>query len=250
MIIFPAIDLREGKVVRLNQGNYDEMTVYGDNPLEVAINFKKAGATHLHVVDLDGARGGTPENSNVIRQLIGQSGLSVQVGGGIRTRERIETYLGLGAARVILGTAAIKNPDFLKSMVDVYKGAIAVGVDVKNGLAAVNGWEETTKVDGVAFCGTLAEMGVETVIFTDISKDGGCGGTNLDVYRELSKIKGLRVIASGGISFEEEIVALKELTYGAILGKALYTGILDLNRCIRLAADAGQGLMTESGLNR
>jgi len=247
MIIFPAIDLKEGKVVRLNQGNYDEMTVYSENPLEVAKKFRQAGATHLHIVDLDGARGGTPENFSVIEQVIKHSGLSVQVGGGIRNEERVKTYLGSGAARVILGTAAISDPAFLKSMIERYGEAIAVGVDVKNGFMAINGWEETTKVNGVSFCGTLADMGVETVIFTDISKDGAMGGTNLDVYRDLAKIKGLKVIASGGISFEEEITELKQVAYGAILGKALYTGTLDLNRCIQLAGSEDGAKVKESG---
>lgn len=235
MIIFPAIDLKDGKVVRLHQGDYDQMTIYSQDPLAVAKSFKEAGATHLHVVDLDGARGGTPENFKMVEGLIRASGLEVQVGGGIRSRERIETYLNLGAKRVILGTAAVTDPEFLKAMVALFGDAIAVGVDVKDGLAAINGWEETTSINGVEFCKSLAELGVKTVIYTDIAKDGGLQGTNLDAYRELSHIKGLNVIASGGISFEEEIVALKDMVYGAILGKALYSGMLDLNRCVRLA---------------
>lgn len=239
MIIFPAIDLKDGKVVRLHQGDYDQMTVYSENPLAVAKTFKQAGATHLHVVDLDGARGGTPENFKVVERLIQSSGLEVQVGGGIRTKERIETYLRLGAKRVILGTAAVTEPDFLKEMVDLFGDAIAVGVDVKDGLAAINGWEKTTAINGVDFCKTLVAIGVKTVIYTDIAKDGGLQGTNLDAYRELAEIKGLNIIASGGISFEEEIVALNDLVYGAILGKALYSGILDLANSIRLAGRSG-----------
>jgi len=235
MIIFPAIDLKDGKVVRLHQGDYDQMTVYCEDPLAVAKTFKQAGATHLHVVDLDGARGGTPENFKVVESLIQSSGLEVQVGGGIRNQERIETYLNLGAKRVILGTAAVTDPAFLKEMVGLFGEAIAVGVDVKDGLAAINGWEKTTAINGVEFCKSLAELGVKTVIYTDIAKDGGLQGTNLDAYRELAQIKGLNIIASGGISFEEEIIALNDLVYGAILGKALYSGILDLANCIRLA---------------
>jgi phosphoribosylformimino-5-aminoimidazole carboxamide ribotide isomerase len=240
MIIYPAIDLRDGNVVRLHQGDYDQMTVYSEDPLAVARSFQEAGATHLHVVDLDGARGGTPENFRVVQRLIQSSGLEVQVGGGIRNRERIETYLKLGAKRVILGTAALTDPRFLKEMVEQFGEAIAVGVDVKDGLAAINGWEETTAINGVAFCRSLAELGVKTVIFTDIAKDGGMQGTNLEVYRELARIPGLNIIASGGISFEEEIIALKDLVYGAILGKALYNGILDLNNCVRLAERSGK----------
>lgn len=235
MIIFPAIDLRNGKVVRLHQGDYDQMTIYSEDPLAVARSFKEAGATHLHVVDLDGARGGNPENYRVVERLIQSSGLEVQVGGGIRNRERIETYLKLGAKRVILGTAAVTDPAFLKEMVEQFGDAIAVGVDVKDGLAAINGWEKTTAINGVEFCRSLAELGVKTVIFTDIAKDGGMQGTNLEVYRELAQIPGINIIASGGISFEEEIVELKDLVYGAILGKALYGGILDLSNCVRLA---------------
>jgi phosphoribosylformimino-5-aminoimidazole carboxamide ribotide isomerase len=240
MIIYPAIDLRDGKVVRLHQGDYDQMTVYSEDPLAVARTFKEAGATHLHVVDLDGARGGTPENYSVVQRLIQSSGLEVQVGGGIRNRERIETYLKLGAKRVILGTAAVTDPEFLMEMVERFGDAIAVGVDVKDGLAAINGWEKTTAINGVVFCRSLAELGVKTVIFTDIAKDGGMQGTNLEVYRELANIQGLNIIASGGISFEEEIIALKDLVYGAILGKALYSGILDLNNCVRLAERSGK----------
>ena len=235
MIIFPAIDLRDGKVVRLHQGDYDQMTVYSEDPLAVARTFKEAGATHLHVVDLDGARGGNPENYKMVERLIQSSGLEVQVGGGIRTQERIETYLNLGAKRVILGTAAVTDPNFLKEMVGLFGDAIAVGVDVKDGLAAINGWEKTTELNGVDFCRSLAEIGVKTVIYTDIAKDGGMQGTNMEAYKELSQLPGLNIIASGGISFEEEIVELKDLVYGAILGKALYGGILDLANCIRLA---------------
>lgn len=235
MILFPAIDLKDGKVVRLHQGDYDQMTVYSEDPLAVARTFKEAGATHLHVVDLDGARGGNPENYKVVERLIQSSGLEVQVGGGIRNQERIETYLNLGAKRVILGTAAVTDPTFLKEMVGLFSEAIAVGVDVKDGLAAINGWEKTTAINGVEFCKSLAQMGVKTVIYTDIAKDGGMQGTNLEVYRELAQIPELNIIASGGISFEEEIVELNSLVYGAILGKALYSGILDLANCIQLS---------------
>ncbi len=235
MILFPAIDLRDGKVVRLHQGDYDQMTVYSEDPLAVARTFKEAGATHLHVVDLDGARGGTPENYKVVQRLILSSGLEVQVGGGIRNKDRIETYLNLGAKRVILGTVAVTDPEFLKEMVKQFGEAIAVGVDVKDGLAAINGWEKTTRLNGVEFCKSLAEIGVKTVIYTDIAKDGGMQGTNMEAYKELSQIPGLDIIASGGISFEEEIVELKNLVYGAILGKALYGGLLDLANCIQLA---------------
>lgn len=235
MIIFPAIDLRDGKVVRLHQGDYDQMTIYSEDPLAVAKTFLAAGATYLHVVDLDGARGGNPENFKVVERLIRSSGLEVQVGGGIRNRERVETYLNLGAKRVILGTVAVTEPAFLKEMVEQFGDAIAVGVDVKDGLAAINGWEKTTTINGVEFCKSLVEIGVKTVIYTDIAKDGGMQGTNLEAYKALAQIDGLNIIASGGISFEEEIEVLKDLVYGAILGKALYSGMLELKNCVRLA---------------
>lgn len=240
MILFPAIDLKDGKVVRLQQGDYDQMTVYSEDPLAVARSFKEAGATHLHVVDLDGARGGNPINFRTVERLIQSAGLEVQVGGGIRNRERIETYLNVGAKRVILGTAAVTDPTFLKKMIGLFGEAIAVGVDVKDGMAAINGWEKTTVLNGVEFCKSLVEIGVKTVIYTDIAKDGEMQGTNMEAYRELAQIKGLNIIASGGISFEEEIVALKDLVYGAILGKALYGGMLDLATCVRLAERSGQ----------
>lgn len=240
MILFPAIDLKDGNVVRLQQGDYDQMTVYSEDPLSVARSFKEAGATHLHVVDLDGARGGNPINFRTVEHLIQSAGLEIQVGGGIRNRDRIETYLNLGAKRVILGTAAVTDPTFLEEMIGHFGESIAVGVDVKDGMAAINGWEKTTALNGVEFCKSLVEIGVKTVIYTDISKDGGMQGTNMAAYRELAKIKELNIIASGGISFEEEIVELKDLVYGAILGKALYGGRLDLATCIRLAERSDQ----------
>ena len=235
MQIFPAIDLSGGQVVRLYQGDYDQMTVYGADPCAVARDFIAAGAKYLHVVDLDGAKDGTLENFESIAAIAKQGGLYIEVGGGIRTEERIQQYLDLGVGRCILGTIAVKDFDFTARMAQKYGGKIAVGVDARDGYVAINGWKEVTDKKGMEFCEYLAGIGVKTVIYTDISRDGGLKGTNLEAYRQLAKIEGLDIVASGGISFEEEITALKETTYGAILGKALYDGLLDLEKALELA---------------
>ncbi|MCB6993460.1 1-(5-phosphoribosyl)-5-[(5-phosphoribosylamino)methylideneamino]imidazole-4-carboxamide isomerase [bacterium 210820-DFI.6.37] len=235
MELFPAIDLRDGQAVRLFQGDYDQMTVYSSSPAEVARQFKAKGAKNLHLVDLDGAKDGRLVNFESIRQIVSDLDLFVEVGGGIRDEDRIRQYLDLGVGRVILGTIAVKDTGFLEKMVAKYKEKIAVGVDVKDGYVAINGWKEVTEREGMEFCRYLAGIGVKTVIYTDISRDGGLKGTNLEAYRRLAEIDGLDIVASGGISFEEEITALKETTYGAILGKALYDGLLDLEQALRLA---------------
>ena len=236
MKLFPAIDLRDGRVVRLTRGDYDQMTTYFDDPAAVAASFREAGARHLHVVDLDGARDGTPVNFPVIAQIVRQSGLAVQVGGGIRTEARIREYLDLGVARVILGSAAAKDPDWTRQMAERFGPAIAVGVDVRDGRVAVHGWETLTDLDALDFCRQLEAMGVSTIVYTDISKDGMLQGTNLEIYRRLTAETGLQVIASGGISFTDEIRALRDMgVYGAIVGKALYEGALDLSQALALA---------------
>lgn len=235
MELFPAIDLRNGQAVRLFQGDYDQMTVYSSTPEDVARQFKAKGAKNLHLVDLDGAKDGQLVNFESIKKIVKDLDMFVEVGGGIRNEERIRQYLELGVGRVILGTIAIKDPQFLKDMVAKYGDRIAVGVDVKDGYVAINGWKEVTDQKGMEFCRYLADIGVKTVIYTDISRDGGLKGTNLAAYKELSEISGLDIVASGGISFEEEITALKETTYGAILGKALYDGLLDLEKALQLA---------------
>ncbi len=229
MRIFPAIDLRNGKAVRLVQGDYDQMTVYGDDPAGIARSFREKGAKNLHLVDLDGAKSGAPVNKPVIEAILRVSGLFVQVGGGIRTRERVEEFLSLGVGRVILGTAAVENPKFAAEMVKLYgPDAVAVGVDAKNGLAATSGWLQTSGRDSFELCRHLADLGVQYVIYTDISKDGLLSGTNLEAYAKLSEIQGLRIIASGGIASLEELSKLSRMgVYGAIVGKALYTGHID-----------------------
>ena len=234
MRIFPAIDLSGGQVVRLYQGDYDQMTVYGQDPCAVARDFMAAGAKYLHVVDLDGARDGTLANFASIAAIAKQGGLYIEVGGGIRTEERIQQYLDLGVGRCILGTIAVKDFDFTARMARTYGDKIAVGVDARDGYVAVNGWKELSAEKGVDFCRRLYAAGVGTVIYTDISRDGAEKGTNLDVYRELAKIDGLAVTASGGVSSLEELRQLETMgTRAAILGKALYTGRLDLKTVIK-----------------
>lgn len=229
MDIFPAIDLSGGQVVRLFQGDYDRMTVYGSDPCAAAQEFLDAGARHLHVVDLDGAKDGTPVNFASIRALCEQGGLYIEVGGGIRDEERIRTYLDLGVGRVILGTIAVKDFDFTARMAQKYGDRIAVGVDARDGFVAVNGWKELSQERGVDFCRRLYKAGISAVIYTDIARDGAEGGTNLEVYRELLTISGLRITASGGISSVEELKTLRDMgVHAAILGKALYTGRLNL----------------------
>ena len=229
MQIFPAIDLSGGQVVRLYQGDYGRMTVYGQDLCAAARTFLEAGANYLHLVDLDGARDGTTANFGSIAAIARQGGLYIEVGGGIRTEDRIRQYLDLGVGRCILGTIAVKDFTFTERMAQKYGGRIAVGVDARDGYVAVNGWKELSRERGVDFCRRLRDAGVRTVIYTDISRDGAEQGTNLEVYRELADISGLDITASGGVSSPEELRALRDMgTRAAILGKALYTGRLDL----------------------
>jgi phosphoribosylformimino-5-aminoimidazole carboxamide ribotide isomerase len=235
MNIFPAIDLYGGKVVRLYKGDYANMTVYSENPIEIAVDFESKGCTHIHMVDLEGAKDGTTANFATIQNIVRATGLSVEVGGGIRTEERIQRYLDLGVERCILGTIAVKDFDFTAKMAQKYGKHIAVGVDARDGFVAINGWKELSAEKGVDFCRRLRDAGVQTVIYTDISRDGAEMGTNLELYQELSAIEGLNIIASGGISFESELLELERMgVWGAILGKALYTGKLDLPRAVQL----------------
>lgn len=233
MKIFPAIDLIDKKVVRLSQGDYSKKTMYSDNPLSVAKSFLKDGATHLHVVDLDGAKKGSPVNFEVIKQLK-QLDMFVEVGGGIRDMQKIEAYQKIGVDRVILGTVAIKNFDFVVEAVKEFKDMIAVGVDAKDEKVATHGWQEVTGVNSFEFCKKLYDAGVKSVIYTDIATDGMLKGTNLPAFKRLSKIKGLKVTASGGISSVDEIRQLKQMgIWGAILGKALYEKKLSLAEAVK-----------------
>lgn len=234
MNIFPAIDLKDKQVVRLLKGDYNKITVYGNNPSEVAKDFKKAGAEYLHVVDLDGAKSGNGENREIIKALASKSGLKVQTGGGIRTPEAVEEYINAGIFRVILGTASVKNPEFLKEMVQEFGSKIAVGVDIADGYVAINGWTEKSELEAFSFCDNLVNIGVSTIICTDISKDGAMAGTNRELYKELSEKFPLDIIASGGVSHMEDIRELTKLNlYGAIIGRALYNGAIDLAVAIK-----------------
>ncbi len=236
MEIFPAIDLSGGKVVRLTKGDYQQMQVYSDDPLAVAQEFASQGANYLHVVDLDGAKDGTLANFAAIERLVNGCKMRVEVGGGIRTEERIKKYLDLGVWRVILGTVAVRNFAFVERMAARYPGQIVVGVDARAGRVAVAGWLEETELQTADFCRRCRDTGVPTVIVTDIEKDGALGGANLQLYRELTQIKGLQIVASGGVSFAHELPALAELgVAGVIIGKALYTGALRLPECLAAA---------------
>lgn len=237
MQVFPAIDLRNRQIVRLTQGDYDRMEVYGSDPAAVARGFARQGAEYLHVVDLDGARDGALSNFETVAGIIAATGMFVEIGGGIRDEARIRAYLERGAGRVILGTAALRDFDFLKRMVDKYGEKIAVGVDAKDGFVATDGWLNVSAVRGVDFCRQLQQAGVAAVIYTDISRDGAMRGTNLEVYETLLRAApGLAVTASGGVSSLEDVRALAALGVGAaIVGKALYTGALALPDVLRAA---------------
>lgn len=236
MLIFPAIDLYDGKAVRLFKGDYNQMTVYNENPLAVAEDFLRCGATHIHMVDLQGARDGTTPNLSTICQIKQQTGLFCEVGGGIRSMEVIDRYISAGIDRVILGTAAVTEPDFLKAAVKKYADKIAVGIDIKNGMVAIKGWTETSDKDALEFCRQMQELGVKTVICTDISKDGAMQGANHGLYQTLSQEFSLQIIASGGVSSIEDVKRLTEQKlYGAIVGKAYYTGEIDLTTAIEVA---------------
>lgn len=240
MQIFPAIDLRDGRVVRLLRGDYDQMTVYSAQPCGVARRFIRAGAQRLHIVDLDGAKDGEPSMANwtEIEALVQQGHAFIEVGGGIRTEERILQYLDLGVDRCVLGTAAVEDFAFTERMARRYREKIAVGVDARDGKVATHGWLKTSGEDSFDLCRRLRDAGVQTVIYTDISKDGTLSGTNLDAYRRLTQIEGLNVVASGGISSIPELRALSEMgAAGAILGKAVYDGKLDLGMCLDEAGD-------------
>ena len=236
MTVFPAIDVYEGKAVRLKRGDYAQMTVYSDDPASVARGFEEAGATAAHIVDLKGARDGTPESFDVIKSIVGGSSLNIQVGGGIRTADVIKRYLDIGVRRVILGTAAVSTPGFLSEMVLAFGDAITVSVDIKDGFAAIKGWTELSDKDAIGFCRTVEETGVKTLVCTDVSKDGLLSGTNMELYRTLRAELSIALIASGGITSIDEIKTLSALGMdGAILGRAIYTGDIDLAEAVKAA---------------
>ena len=236
MLIFPAIDLLEGQAVRLLKGDYAQKTVYSDDPVSVALDFKAQGASCIHVVDLEGAKEGTTPNFDVVTRIKQESGLFCEIGGGIRTMEVIEKYIGAGLDRVILGTAAVANRALVRESVAAFGEKIAVGVDIKDGRVAVKGWLEDSGLDAFDFCREMEEIGVTTLICTDISKDGAMIGTNRELYRDLSQLFSVQITASGGVSTIDDVKALSAMDlYGAIIGKAYYTKAIDLSEAIEVA---------------
>lgn len=236
MLIYPAIDLYQGKAVRLYKGDYSQMTVYSHDPASIAEAFAQAGATHMHIVDLEGAKNGTTPNYETILEIKNRGALFCEVGGGIRSMETIERYVSAGIDRVILGTAAVTQPGFLEEAAKAYGSKIAVGMDLKDGYVAIKGWTEQSGLTAWEFCERLQKIGIETIICTDISRDGAMKGTNHDLYRELMDRFSMNIIASGGVSTLEDVEKLaKAKLYGAIIGKAYYTGAIDLARAIEVA---------------
>ena len=236
MYIFPAIDLYEGKAVRLYKGDYAQMTVYSENPVAVAEDFARQGARFIHLVDLEGAKSGTTPNLETVRAIVSATDLFAEVGGGVRSMETIEAYLNAGVRRVILGTAAVTDEDFLYRATRAFGERIAVGADIKDGKIAIRGWTETSDLTPDAFCRRMQQLGVETIICTDVSKDGAMMGANHALYRMLSDEFDMQLIASGGVSSIEDVRRLADLgLYGAIIGKAYYTGAISLSEAIEVA---------------
>ena len=236
MLIFPAIDLYEGKAVRLYKGDYEQMTVYSDSPIELVEDFVEQGAKHLHLIDLEGAKTGKTPNLELIRDIRALSPLFTQVGGGIRSMDVIDAYLGAGVDRVILGTAAVTDPVFLEEAIKEFGDKIAVGADIKNGYIAISGWTESSGIDAFSFCRRMQDLGVKTLICTDISRDGAMQGTNRNLYRTLSKRHNMNIIASGGVSSIEDIRALRDMElYGAVIGRAYYTGAIKISEALEVA---------------
>lgn len=236
MNIFPAIDLFDKKAVRLFKGDYNQMTVYSENPLSVALDFEKAGAKFIHLVDLEGAKDGATPNIEIVKEIAENTSLFTEIGGGVRSMDVIDTYLKSGVDRVILGTAAVNDREFLIAALEKYGDKIAVGVDIKDGFVAIKGWTENSSYSCFEFCEMMEKLGVKTLICTDISRDGAMIGTNRTLYKELSEKFKIDIIASGGVSTLEDIVALKKLNlYGAIIGKAYYTGAINLKDALEEA---------------
>lgn len=236
MNIFPAIDLFGGKAVRLYKGDYAQMTVYNDDPVSVADDFKACGAKHIHLVDLEGAKSGVPANQETIKKICAAFGGFVEVGGGIRNMDTVDAYINAGVDRVILGTAAVTDKVFLKNAIAKHGNKIAVGVDLKDGYVAIKGWTEVSDITAKDFFEEMTALGVTAVICTDISKDGAMQGTNCELYKELSGMFDIDIIASGGVSSIADVRALTEMgIFGAIIGKAYYTGAIDLKEAVEVA---------------
>lgn len=236
MVLYPAIDLYDAKAVRLLRGDYAKMTVYSDDPVAVAKDFVAQGADHIHLVDLQGAKDGSTPNFEVVGKIKKTTGGFCEIGGGIRTMQVLKAYMDAGLDRAILGTAAVTDENFLRSALDAYGDRIAVGLDIKDGFVAIHGWTETLDLEAMAFCKKLAELGVKTLICTDISRDGAMQGANHDLYRSLSDNFSMQIIASGGVSSMEDVLRLKKMQiHGAIIGKAYYTGAICLRDAIEVA---------------
>ena len=236
MIILPAIDMYDKKAVRLFKGDYSQMTVYSDDPVEIALDFRNSGAEFIHLVDLEGAKDGTTPNFNTVKKIRDCTDMFIEIGGGIRNMETVKKYLDAGINRVILGTAAVNGEQFLKTAVATYGDKIAVGVDIKDGFVAIKGWTEKSGYSGIEFCEKMQSLGVNTIICTDVSKDGAMIGTNRELYKELSEKLGINITASGGVSSLDDVRALAKLDlYGAIIGKAYYTGAIDLKLALEAA---------------
>jgi len=234
MTIYPAIDIRGGKCVRLKQGRYDDITIFSDDPAKMAMQFQNAGAKYLHVVDLDAARG-DGDNRGIIKTIAKELNIPVQVGGGIRTMADIEEVLGFGVSRVIIGTSAVKDPEMIKEAVKEFGNSIAVGIDAKDSYVAIEGWEKTSKIKAVEHAINMEALGVQTIIYTDIATDGMLAGPNILAMSEMvNKVK-MDVIASGGVSSLKDIRHLKEVgVAGVIVGKAIYTGDVDLRKALEI----------------
>ena len=236
MIIYPAVDIKDGKCVRLLQGRFSDVTVYSDNPLDMAKKWEEAGAEYLHVVDLDGARTGKSKNSDIITEIAAAVKMPVQLGGGIRSMETIEDYLSKGIQRVILGTSAVKDPEFVKIALEKYGERVVIGIDAKDGIVAIEGWEKTSDFTAVDFARKMVELGARTIIYTDIAQDGTLNGPNLKSMKEMIDSVEAEIIASGGVGSLQDIKNLKEINaQGVIVGKALYTGAVDLKEAIKIA---------------
>lgn len=235
MIIFPAIDIKENKCVRLLQGDFNKVNVYGDNPCEMAKKWEKNGAEFIHIVSLNGARGEGNINDESIKKILQNINIPIQIGGGIRDKKRVKELLDLGVNRVIIGSMAVKDRQLLKELVEEYKEKIVVSIDAKNGKVATEGWEEVSSVDSIELCKELEKIGVKTIVYTDISKDGMMIGPNFSIYEELSKETNLDIIASGGVTTMEDVKRLNSMNlYGSIIGKALYENKIDLMEVLNL----------------
>ncbi len=233
MQIYPAIDIIDGKAVRLSQGSFDDVTVFNDIPADAAKDWVDAGATYIHIVDLDGARYGKTFVIDIIKDIKSKYDIKIETGGGVRTMKDIDDRIEAGASRVIIGTAAVKNPELVKAAVEKYGDKIAVGVDAKNGMVAISGWEEVSNISAVELCLKMKEYGVNTVIYTDISKDGMMCGPNIESTKYLIEKTGMDIIASGGVSKMEDIENVNNINAaGVIIGKALYNGALNLKEVI------------------